>query len=294
MILEYDTIILGSSLEALLCAAQKKSPVLFSDFQKPHRFEHFSPQLDLSFLNLPHGLNRKSLTTFDGEIETGTAKSIVWDRLLFFLSLEGHVPLSNLCTSMRFSDHTVTCFNEYSKIAEIKFNNCIYFRDDNINGLFGKKTSTKNRILCYDWIAFNKGGKHGIDYFETNDDFVKQVWFYSSDRIDGNTSVKDACVLSILNEEQESDFNYSETFARFKLVHEMESRGLKGLFNGYSKNGKPKYYKFKTSHIRRDKHYQNETGEPIVKGVQIAQFNENTLLKSLPEIFMEYDRFLGV
>ena len=117
--------------------------IIFSDFQKPHRFDYFEPQLDLSFLKLPQELQRKSLTTFDGTIETGTAKYIVWERLLFLLSLQGLVPLSNLCKSIRFSDNRITCFNEYSKIAEITFNNCIYFRDDNTNGLFGEKTSTK-------------------------------------------------------------------------------------------------------------------------------------------------------
>ena len=105
--------------------------------------------------------------------------------------------------------------------------------------------------VCYDWIAFNRGGKHQVDYMKTQDDFVREIWFYSSDRIDGNTLVKDACAVSHLTQQELDDFDYSETMARFKVVNEMESRGMKGKFNGYGPNGKPKHYKFRTSCIRR-------------------------------------------
>ena len=244
MILEYDNIVLGSSLSAILFGAQNFFPVVFSDFQKPFRFDYLNVDVDLSFLKWPTG--PKSLTTFDGEIEVGVPKEILWEHLMFLLSLSGQVPLSNLCRSIRVSDNSLTCYNEYSKIAEIKFNNCYYFGDANVHGLLEKDLDNHSYIF-YDWIAFNKGGKHDIDFFETSDDFVKRVWFYSSDRIDGNTAVKDACILSVLDSEQIRDFNYSETMARFKLISEMESRGMRGQFNGYSPNGNPKYYKFKSN-----------------------------------------------
>jgi len=186
----------------------------------------------------------------------------------------------------------ISCHNEYSKIAEIRFDNCYYFGDDNTQGLLQQKVLDNYEYICYDWIAFNKGGKHDIDFFETSDDLVKQVWFYPSDRIDGNTAVKDACIVSSLNSAQLKDFNYSETFARFKLIHELESRGLKGLFNGYDKHGNPKHYKFKTTHMHRKTHVNDEAGEPRVEGVQIAQFNTKSLFKNIPQICMEYDRLL--
>lgn len=292
MIFEYDTIILGSSIDALFAAAQKKSPAVFSDFRIPFRFDYIDFDADLSFLNLPHDVRPKSLTTPNGEIRVGIPKYIVWERLMFLLSMGGHAPLSNLCTNLRIDDYTITCFNEYSKIAEIRFNECIYYGDNNVNGLSFKKNSTSPQYLCYDWIAFNKGGKHDIDHFETPDNFVKHVWFYPSDRIDGNTGVKDACVVSLLNEEQLADFDYSETTARFKLLHEMESRGMRGLFNGIGPNGKPKYYKFKTTHLYREKYRFDEIARSNIKGLHIAQADSQVVYQDLPQICLDYDRFL--
>ena len=292
MIFEYDTIILGSSIDALFAAAQKKSPAIFSDFRIPFRFDYIEPDVDLSFLNLPHTMAPKSLTTPNGEMRVGVPKYIVWERLMFLLSMAGHAPLSNLCNSMRIDDHTITCFNDYSKIAEIRFNKCIYYGDSNVSGLSFKKSSTNPQYLCYDWIAFNRGGKHDIDHIETLDNFVKHVWFYPSDRIDGNTGVKDACVVSLLNEEQLADFDYSETTARFKLLHEMESRGMRGLFNGIGPNGKPKYYKFKTTHLYREKCRFDEIARSNIKGLHIAQADNQVAYEDLPQICLDYGRFL--
>jgi hypothetical protein len=267
-------------------------PVVFSDFRKPFRFDYFEPTVDLSFLNLPNGLGAKSLTTHQGLIDVGLSKSLVWERLMFLLSMRGSVPLSNLCRNIRAFDNKITCYNEYSKIAEIRFENCYYFGDDNVQGLHTQKRLDNCDYICYDWIAFNKGGKHDIDYIETGDDFVKRVWFYSSDRIDGNTLVKDACVLSILTADQIHDFNYSETMAKFKLNSEMESRGMKGQFNGYGPTGKPKHYKFKTTHIRRDKYATENEISFNVKGYKVKDIDEQSLYKSLQSTHLGYDRFL--
>ena len=292
MIIEYDNVVLGSSLSAILFAAQNFFPVVFSDFRKPFRFDYFEPTVDLSFLNLPNGLAAKSLTTHQGLIDVGLSKSLVWERLMFLLSMRGSVPLSNLCRNMRASDNKITCYNEYSKIAEIRFENCYYFGDDNVQGLFEQKVLDNCEYTCYDWIAFNKGGKHEIDFIETSDDFVKRIWFYSSDRIDGNTAVKDACVVSVLTHEQVRDFNYSETMAKFKMLSEMESRGMKGQFNGYSPNGNPKHYKFKTTHTRREKYAQEYNAPFKVSGFKTKKFNEKQAYKNLQSIQLDYDRFL--
>jgi hypothetical protein len=147
--------------------------------------------------------------------------------------------------------------------------------------------------LCYDYIAFNKGGKHEIDYINTGDDFVSEIWFYGSDRIDGNTPVRDACAVSTLTEQQLLDFDYSETMARFKTIHEMESRGMKGQFaGGYTTAGNPKHYKFRTTSIGRQTHQQRAEVEPAEPHVAIPQESTQNLLNSLPSASVAYDRFL--
>ena len=288
-VFEYDEIVIGSSLKAVLFAFQRRIPIIFSHLERPFRFDYFKSDLDFSSLKLENV--EKNFQAF-GEILTfGMAKEDLWERLLFFLSLDGKVPFSNLCKSMRLQENKVICSNEYSKIAQINFETCYFFGDQNCSGM-KEKTLAKQNYICYDWIAFNRGGKHDVDYIKLDDDFVNEVWFYPSDRIDGATPVKDACVVSRIKEENILDFDYSETMARFKLISEMETRGMKGVFNGYGPNGKPKYYKFRTTSIARTKHKEKVTSWEEQDGIKIPELKEEDLLRDLHSASLAYDRFL--
>ena len=235
MIFEHQEIVLGSSLEAVLYAYSKGYPLFFESPERPFRFDYLNPGIDLSCLKIPGTV--ESLTTFGREKKIGLGKELLWERLLFIMSLMGHLPLSDMCSSIRHDDSKIICFNEYSKIAEVRYEKMYNFKQDDKN----------NKFLCRDWIAFNSGGKHDIDLIETSDEFVNQIWFYQSDRICGNTKVKDACAISVIDRELIDDFEFSQTMARFKAVKEMKDRGMKGLLSSYGPNGKPKHYDFKTS-----------------------------------------------
>jgi len=282
--------VVGSTLPALLYAFKYNYPVFFTDPQRPFQFDFLAPDVDLSSLKIPGAA--KSLTTTHGVKKVGTPKEILWERLLFLLALDGKFPLANLCDNIRYDNEHMVCSNEYSKIAEVNFNLCHYFGDDKANGFEKQKRVAKEYYMCYDYIAFNRGGKHEIDYIKTNDDLVSEIWFYPSDRIDGATRVKDACAVSKLTKKQLHDFDYSETMARFKTVSEMETRGMKGLFNGYGPNGKPKYYKFRTSTIGRKKYRIDNEGISECPRVKICQDTEESLLKDLQSAIVAYDRFL--
>jgi hypothetical protein len=288
---QYKNIVVGSSIEALLFAFKNNYPVIFTTARRPFRFDYFDPHIDMSFLKIPGAA--KSLTTFEGEKRVGTPKQFLWERILFLLSLDGRVPLSNLCHTLRCDGAKIICSTEYNKIAEIKFDMCHYFGDDNSYGFVKQKSLATDEYLCYDWVAFNRGGKHSIDYFKTSDNMVHEIWFYPSDRIDGDTPVKDACVVSVLTEPQLLDFDYSETMVRFKLIHEMESRGMKGLFNGYSTSGKPKYYKFRTTSISRTRGRRTDSFAAQASNIEIQHPSQEDLLKDLSTACLDYDRFLS-
>ena len=274
LIFEYDKIVVGSTLEAMMFAFNNRYPMFFTVAQRPFRFDFLSHAYDMASLKIPD--MRKSLTTFEGDKEVGIPKELLWERLLFLLSLDGNVPLSNLCHNIRYDGDRVVCSNEYSKIMELKFKECYYFGDSFSTGFVEEKSLDDNVYLCYDYIGFNKGGKHDVDYIYTGDDFVSEIWFYSSDRIDGNTPVRDACAVSELTESQLLDFDYSETMSRFKVVHEMESRGMKGAFaHDYTKSGKPKYYKFRTTCIGRKTHKRRTAEEPQAANVKVAKHSED-------------------
>ena len=286
--LKCDEIVIGSSLEAVMFAFNEQLPIFYSKSAKPFRFDYLSPDIDLSYLKIEK--SRTSLKTTDGERTVGLAKTSLWERLVFIMSLNGQMPLSNLCTSIRFDGESFIFSDEYARLIDVEFNKCYYFGDDACVD-FVSDVDTSN-FICYDWVAFNRGGKHEIDYIKTNDDFVSEIWFYSSDRIDGKTEVKDACAVSYLLKEQLADFNYSETMARFKLVHEMESRGMKGRFNGYGPNGKPKYYKFRTSCISRRVGRTPKANRLQEGNIETPEVSEKVLLEILPICSEKYTKIL--
>ena len=290
MILEYGEIVVGSNLTAVLYAFHNKLPIFFTTPQRPFRFDYLDPSLNLSCVRLEDVSH--PLITHGPNINVGHAKELLWERLLFLLSLEGQMPLSDLCESMRYAGGTLVCSNEYSKIAEIKFEKAYYFGDDSCTGLVEEKRVANPAYMCYDWIAFNRGGKHEIDFIETTDDFVNQIWFYPTDRIDGSSPVKDACLVSRLTETELLNFDYSQTMARFKMIAEMESRGMKGLFNGYSPTGTPKHYKFRTTIIGRERREEQARPQPSVETVEVPKIKEKDLLQDLSQACVGYHRLL--
>ena len=279
MILEYENIVIGSCLKAVLFAFNNNLPIFFSVPRRPFRFDFLEPNIDLGCVKL---------TSAGGPIQ----KELLWERLLFLLNLDGKVPLANLCASMRFDGEHLICSNEYSKIGALNFRNCFYFGDDNISGLVREKELANPTYTCYDWIAFNSGGKHKIDYIWVGDDFVKEIWFYSSDRMCGNSPVKDACVVSTLTQDQLTDFDYGETMARFKMISEMEKRGMKGRQNGYSTNGNSKHYRFRTTPISRTVRRDPLEIRTENDQVSLPKISERSLLAHLKASCTSYDRFL--
>jgi len=281
---------MGSSLQALLYAFAEKLPIVYTNARKPFRFDYLDPQVDLSCLKM--NMQSSFLNTFKGRVEVGIPKHLLWERLIFLLNLHGQNPLSNMAATVRFDgEDQFTFADKYSKLIDIRFEECVYFGDD-VGDEILKINLDSNNYVCYDWIAFNRGGKHEIDYIDTSDEFVGEIWFYSSDRIDGKTPVKDACSVSLLTQEQLSDFNYSETMARFKVVSEMEARGMKGKFNGYGPNGKAKYYKFRTSCIRRRVEYTPEALTLPTSRFRHPPRNQDDILKLLGRSSRGYGRIL--
>jgi len=290
LIFEYDKVVVGGTLPALMYAFINNFPILFTKPEFPSRFDYFSPEVDLSFLKLESSV--KEIKTFNESREIGLSKILLWERLNFLMSLKGLVPLSNICHSMRLQEDIIKCSNEYSKIAEFRFEECLYFGDKSTSGFIKKTNLDEETYICYDHIAFNSGGKHEIDYIRTGEDFVSEIWFYSSDRIDGNTPVRDACAVSRLTHKQLLDFDFSETMARFKTLKVMKDNGMRGKFNGYTKKGTPRHYNFRTTSIRRETRSTTTLRETTSDRIQIKKEDEKSLLLHLKDNIDTYDRIL--
>ena len=289
MNIKHDKIVVGSSLKAVMFAYVNELPIFFSVPQKPFFFNRLPVHLDLSFLSIINKATK--LNGIESEKEVGLPQEVLWNKLMFILSYAGKAPLADFCDSMRYNGETLVFSNFFSKISEVYFNTCYYFGDNNCYRLIDRKEIDKGNYLCYDWIAFNSGGKHEIDFINTEDDFVKDIWFHPSERIDGRTKVKDACVVSYLTDSQLMDFDYSETMARFKMLHEMKERGMKGRQNGFNSAGNPRHYDFKTTHIKREIQ-QNEILKEYKDHIQIPTIEIQDLYKDLRSATLSYNRFL--
>tara|TARA_Y100001938_G_C8097644_1_gene439200 strand:- start:1675 stop:2472 length:798 start_codon:yes stop_codon:yes gene_type:complete len=219
-------------------------PIFFSTINKPHRFDYLDLKYNISFM--PNYIS--TIQKPDGVITCGNKKSELWQKLYFTINLCGLSPCSNLVSSLRLSENKLKIFNDFSKIASVNFNEAIVFDNQNIN-LDNKKGCSK--YLTLDWISVHSGGRHNIDLIETNDKFVSQLWFYNSTRVP--SKIKDACAISIIDDDDIDNFEFSDTYARFKSEKIMKDHGLRGASNGIDKKtGKKKYYSIKTSCSQRE------------------------------------------
>ena len=290
MIFECEKVVVGGTLTALMYAFINNFPILFTKPELPSRFDFFPPGTDLSFLKLEN--SAREIKTFNESREIGLSKILLWERLSFLMSLRGLMPLSNLCHSMRLQEDIIKCSNEYSKIAEFRFEKCLYFGDKHTSGFIEKTNLDEETYICYDYIAFNSGGKHEIDYIRTGEDFVSEIWFYSSDRIDGNTPVRDACAISKLTHEQLLDFDFSQTMAKFKTLQIMKDNGMRGKFNGFTKKGTSRHYDFRTTSISRETNSTATLRKTKSNRVEIKKEDESSLLPHLKNNIDAYNRIL--
>ena len=258
----YDKVVVGCSFDAVLYAFIHGYPIIYSEYEIPFRFDYLDHNIDLQCLKINNDPSVVK-TTVDNVI-VGIPKIFLWERMLFLLSLNSNAILSNLCTSLRKKNDKIICYNEYAKIAEVKFNTCYYFHDLNSTGFVNEKILASDKYICYDWIAINRGGKQEIDLIETNDNFTKEI----------------------------NDFNYSQTMARFKLIHEMETRGMKGPSNGYGPNGKLKHYKIRATSTNRSIRKLKHKSVPKASNIKIPQIIKEDYYARLPKACLGYDRFL--
>ncbi len=202
----FDKIIVGGSLAALLYAHKNKIPVVYA-----------SPQVPLFF-----------------EVDRqGNSKKQLWYKVAFQLSLGGLILSHHRTTGYRIEDNNVLkVFTDGPFVSIIHYGELIVFDDNKLEGWEGElKYNKKYRVL--DWINDRQSSPHRVEFLRGDDDFVKEVYFYPSERIDGNWSgKKDILALSHLSREQLDSVEYCDTYVRFKVLHLMQKAGIVGPKNG--------------------------------------------------------------
>lgn len=258
-IYEKDKIVIGGDLRALLYAYCNELPVIFVDSKPPFRF---------NTLEKGHGF-------FGPGPET---QLHAWERLIFLLGMAGLMPLSDKATSLRVEDNILKVATSGSKLIKLKFNKLIIFDDENIFGLPEVVSEKVGYNKVIDWFAVRSGCRHDLDELSDVERFVKDVIFYPSDRFDGKTKLKDAVSTSYLTNDELQRFEFSETYAKFKLMSMMKEAGIRGARNGRIKEkpGKYRYYALKVDHAGRQiysnvtRRYRKDENDRFI-------FNQQTL-----------------
>ena len=143
------------------------------------------------------------------------------------------------------------------------------FDDEKISGLQPhKKSFAKYKVL--DWVNVHSGMIHEYDFLNSSIDFVRDIHFYPSNRIDGRHDKKDLVAVSYLSEDQLKDFDFSDTVAKFKILKLMKQAGIRGARNGRDQlnPNKYKYYSLKARTTKRE----------IMKGKMPKYENEENII----------------
>jgi hypothetical protein len=237
--LNYDTVILGGTLEALVHSYVEGLPIIMVNPQVPFF-------LDVDTL--------------------GSNKSKVWAKLSFFLSYAGLNPLSLKAGNYRFDDNnTITVFGKSAYKVEFQYNNII--RYDEI------KPTEKLRVFDYLKVKnlFNKDIET-VKQINSGDDFVNHF------RTDIDKSVSIICAVSSITQTEIAKEEYSEIYARLKSVDMLKSAGVFGFIENKKEGGIRKHL-IKATSLKREVIYdkveeenkilqeRKETKNPILQKI---------------------------
>lgn len=219
----YDNLIIGGSLNALLCSYTTETPIIIDEIRKPFELEIIENKFDFI------GFHEESQLTVD-----------VWERLYYLVSMGGLLMNPLTVQSWRQDEKNVTFITPNNKKIVIR----------------GEKITTfdvkKDSACVYDWFDIKSGGKHDIDSLEDkNSNFVQKVLFFYSKRANVQAT-KDAVSLSYLPSEKIEEIKYAEGASRLKTLKMMKEAGMRGTKNGFYAPGKRRYHALKIEHSYRE------------------------------------------
>jgi len=247
-----NEIVIGCSLESLLYCYFKEVPFLYSKLKSPHEFDFID---DLSLEQFKISFESKLLTSPTGTKQSRMPKKILWDRLLFILSLSRFNLMPGECMSIKIEDNEIKAVTPYARMGKFSFNKLTVFDDTNVVGLHRPNKNDIFGYKVYDWINIRKCTKHPYDYIQGTDDLVKEIIFYPSRRGAAiRKYIKDAIAISYIGEDFINDYEYSDVNVKFKVLYMMKEAGIKGRRCGRRMKNKEQfqYYALKIETTKRD------------------------------------------
>ena len=214
---EWDDIVIGGTLNAVKYAHLKGYHIVFNTLDKPFAFDPRSDNLDLGSLELAED-------SYDLD---------VWHSLSYRLFERGLHPFVDKVQSVSIDsdNNTIEVVVDPVTAIKIKYKRLYVMDDENVHGIPDNFETKGYRV--FDWFKVRSGTKHAQNFLrDKNSDFVKCIYFYLSDRIDGNKIYKDLVAESYLDKNKITDPEYSDSISRLKTMNMMKDAGIKGAKNG--------------------------------------------------------------
>ena len=250
--IRYENIVVGNSLSAALFSYCHRYPLIINSFSPPTPFEFLPTSLSLSSLGLD-SFNLE-LNGVSDKVKFGMPKIELWNQLVFLLSMSGLQPTAFEDSNIKISSDKINVYSK-SRMYSFGYGNIYIFNSENVSGI--SVNSHTKHYKVFDWIDVKAMSKNNIEYIRTGDDFVREIFFYPSERNGAKSSDRDIVCVSTMTEEQLKSFDYSDTIVKMKVKHVLKQYGFKGSRSG-PKPGNPleqnhRPIKLETSHrdVRR-------------------------------------------
>lgn len=151
--LNYDKIVIGSSLEALLFAFYNKLKIIYTRNLQPNSIEIIE------------------------DFGLGNNKKNIWDKHAFQLLLAGYIPFENKVKHIRYiSKNEILIITKEDKTYNVSFNNLYVFDDYNFLDLPISSESTSSEYRIVDRFKY-KSKKIDRENIQRQEKFINQIIF---------------------------------------------------------------------------------------------------------------------
>jgi len=140
-----------------------------------------------------------------------------WAAKTYELFELGLVPFRDRVNSLRIiQEKKMIKINSTGSVYTVEYEKLHLFDYENVSGVENKKEIVTYRVI--DWFDCKGLGVLNLEEIKTEDKFVNNIKFFPSCRVDGARKCLDLFCESFLSREQLSDFEFSDTMARFKVL----------------------------------------------------------------------------
>lgn len=212
--LYYNNLNIGRTLTCLLHSFKTETACILTQPTPPFKFDEHISEYDFSFLGISPSNPQQA-----------------WDRLCFLLSMSGLMLFPNNISNARMNENIVEVITNNNQKIRIECENINVFDNDETGWYY-----------VYDYFDWRSGSLHTQEFIDDSDDnFIKKIIFYSSERERVNNNVKDIVGVSYLRDDELEELEVSPVYSRLKILRMMKESGIKGRITGYNSKGVGSY-----------------------------------------------------